>query len=112
MLDVHIEPVEDLELPAPASTNGTYLWAQAKAGLIKGMITRLLEEAARASVMTVLEIPFAYVMQYVLFHDEMNALGLVGVGFVMGGIYPAFVQRFQVEPNETSAGASFGLAVQ
>ena len=29
------------------------------------------------------------------------------VAIVMGGIYPAFVQRFQVEPNETSREVEF-----
>ena len=42
-------------------------------------------EASKASVMTILEIPFAYLMQSVLFHDEVNPLGLAGVGFVMVG---------------------------
>ena len=41
-------------------------------------------EAAKASVMTVLEIPFAYLMQYALFHDEISGLGLCGVALVMG----------------------------
>ena len=42
-------------------------------------------EAAKASVMTILEIPFAYLLQAVLFHDAISPIGLVGVAFVMTG---------------------------
>jgi drug/metabolite transporter (DMT)-like permease len=42
-------------------------------------------KAAKASVMTILEIPFAYLLQAVLFHETLSAIGLVGVALVIGG---------------------------
>lgn len=42
-------------------------------------------QASKASLMTILEIPFAYVIQYAFFHEEITSLGLVGVGLVMAG---------------------------
>ena len=37
-------------------------------------------EAAKASVMTILEIPFAYLMQYIFFDDNLSPLGMLGAG--------------------------------
>ena len=45
--------------------------------------------------MTVLEIPFAYVLQYVLFHEEMTPLGLVGVGLVISATLFNLLRRLQ-----------------
>ncbi len=42
-------------------------------------------QAARASVMTILEIPFAYLLQSALFHDPVTPLGLLGVALVVSG---------------------------
>ena len=42
-------------------------------------------QASRASVMTILEIPFAYLLQSLLFHDDVTPLGLVGVALVVCG---------------------------
>ena len=43
------------------------------------------ENIVHVSVMTILEIPFAYALQHIFFHDELSPLGLVGVGFVCAG---------------------------
>jgi len=41
-----------------------------------------LEQASRASMMVVLEIPFAYVLQAVIFGDPITPLGVLGAGFI------------------------------
>ena len=56
-----------------------------------------LEEAARASLMTVLEIPFAYVLQYALFREPMTPLGLCGVGLVICGTVLNLIRRLQLK---------------
>ena len=61
-----------------------------------------LEQAARASVMTVLEIPFAYVLQYALFHDELSLLGLLGVVVVCSATVLNLVRRPQLNDAATS----------
>jgi len=40
-------------------------------------------EVTTASVMTVIEIPFAYMMQYTIFGQEVTSLGLTGVALIM-----------------------------
>lgn len=60
-----------------------------------------LEQAARASVMTVLEIPFAYVLQYALFHEELSLLGLLGVVVVCSATVLNLVRRQQL--NDAAA---------
>ena len=35
--------------------------------------------------MTILEIPFAYLLQSALFHEELSSLGLLGVALVVSG---------------------------
>lgn len=55
------------------------------AGLALQTLGYQREEAAKASVMTILEIPFAYALQHVFFHEEITALGMLGVLFVGSG---------------------------
>jgi len=55
-----------------------------------------LEEAARASVMTVLEIPFAYVLQDLLFHEPVTPLGLAGVALVISATMINLLRRLQL----------------
>ena len=52
----------------------------------KSPFVDLLPEAARASVMNILEIPFAYVLQYFVFGESISALGMVGVALVCSGM--------------------------
>lgn len=42
-----------------------------------------VEEAARASVMTFLEIPFNYVLQAILFHQQPNMLAILGMLLIL-----------------------------
>ena len=56
-----------------------------------------LEEAARASVMTVLEIPFAYVLQHYCFQEEITPLGLAGVGLIVLATSFNLVRRIQLQ---------------
>lgn len=56
-----------------------------------------LEEAARASLMTVLEIPFAYVLQYALFREPMTPLGLGGVALVISATMLNLIRRLQLK---------------
>ena len=55
-----------------------------------------LEEAARASVMTVLEIPFAYVLQHYCFREEITPLGLVGVSLICFATTLNLLRRLQL----------------
>jgi len=55
-----------------------------------------LEEAARASVMTVLEIPFAYVLQHYCFQEEITPLGLVGVSLICFATTLNLLRRLQL----------------
>ena len=76
-----------------ASDSGAFgKWALLVGATVTGFVGLALqtlgyqqEEASKASVMTVLEIPFAYMLQAWIFHDEVSALGLVGVGLVICG---------------------------
>ena len=52
------------------------------AGLALQTLGYQREEAAKASVMTILEIPFAYLLQFFAFGDELNAVGIGGVALV------------------------------
>lgn len=65
-------------------------------GLAMQTLGYQLEEAARASVMTVLEIPFAYVLQDVLFHEPMTPLGLAGVSLVVSATMINLLRRLQL----------------
>ena len=47
--------------------------------------------------MTVLEIPFAYVLQYFFFHEEMSPLGLLGVAFVCCATTFNLLRRLQLK---------------
>ena len=55
-----------------------------------------LEEAARASVMTVLEIPFAYLLQHYCFQEEITPLGLVGVSLICFATTLNLLRRLQL----------------
>ena len=55
-----------------------------------------LEEAARASVMTVLEIPFAYMLQHYCFQEEITPLGLVGVSLICLATTLNLLRRLQL----------------
>ena len=58
------------------------------------------EEAAKASIMTVLEIPFAYLLQSVVFHDEVTPLGLAGVSLVVCGTILNLLRHLQRANSE------------
>ena len=65
------------------------------AGLALQTLGYQREEAARASVMTILEIPFAYLLQSAVFHDDVTPLGLVGVGLVACGTMLNLLRHLQ-----------------
>ena len=46
---------------------------------------QLAHAATKASLMNLLEIPFAYLVQYVVFGDAVGPLGLAGVALVAAG---------------------------
>lgn len=73
------------------------------AGLAMQTLGYQLEEAARASVMTVLEIPFAYLLQFAIFDEEMTALGLLGVGLVVSGTMLNLLRRLNLAATENAA---------
>lgn len=50
--------------------------------------------------MTVLEIPFAYLLQSVVFHDEITPLGLVGVSLVVCGTMLNLLRHLQRANSE------------
>ena len=58
------------------------------------------EEAAKASVMTILEIPFAYLLQFFVFGDELNTLGIGGVTLVCCGTMLNLLRHYLVQPNK------------
>ena len=41
-------------------------------------------------------VPFAYLLQFVIFKDEVNALGLLGVGLVISGTMLNLLRRMQM----------------
>ena len=43
-----------------------------------------VESASRAAVLSVLEIPFAYMLQGLLFHEGLEPLGIAGTALVTG----------------------------
>ena len=71
---------------APAPAAGALLLGATLtgfAGLALQTVGYQLEEAAKAGVMTVLEIPFAYLLQYYVFGDDVSSLGILGVSLVV-----------------------------
>jgi len=59
------------------------------------------EEATKASMMTILEIPFAYLLQGVVFNDAVTPLGLLGVGLICVGSLINLLNRMrQAAPSE------------
>lgn len=65
------------------------------AGLALQTLGYQREEASRASVMTIIEIPFAYLLQAALFHEPVTPLGLLGVGFVCSGTMLNLLRQMQ-----------------
>ena len=61
-----------------------------------------LEQAARASVMTVLEIPFAYLLQYFLFREPITRLGLIGTSLVIAATGLNLLRRLQLERQNST----------
>jgi len=55
------------------------------AGLALQTLGYQREEAAKASLMTILEIPFACLLQFVFFHDELTLLSLTGIALIVSG---------------------------
>lgn len=70
------------------------------AGLALQTLGYQREEAAKASVMTILEIPFAYLLQNIVFHDEITPLGLGGVGLVICGTTLNLLRHLQRATSE------------
>ena len=78
------------------------------AGLALQTLGYQREEAAKASVMTILEIPFAYLLQAVVFHDEITALGLGGVGLVACGTMLNLLRHLQRATAQPTAQSESG----
>ena len=63
-------------------------------------------------MMTILEIPFAYLLQSFLFHDDVTPLGLVGVALVVSGTMLNLLRQMSrktqhrrvAEPSSDAAG--------
>ena len=47
--------------------------------------------------MTVLEIPFAYFLQYFLFREEISRMGFVGTGLIVAATGLNLLRRLQLE---------------
>ena len=73
------------------------------AGLALQTLGYQREEAAKASVMTILEIPFAYLLQWAVFHDDITHLGLVGVGLVASGTMLNLLRHWQRAQQQAGA---------
>lgn len=89
-----------VETPEETSTLarwGLLLGATAVGYLALAMQTKgyQMEEAARASIMTVLEIPFSYVLQYVLFSQAMSTPQIIGAGLICAATLVNIVRRMQ-----------------
>ena len=69
------------------------------AGLALQTLGYQREEAAKASVMTILEIPFAYLLQFFAFGDELNMLGIGGVTLVCCGTMLNLLRHYLVRPG-------------
>jgi drug/metabolite transporter (DMT)-like permease len=93
--------------PAGSTFDGTGKWLlllgatfTGFAGLALQTLGYQREEAAKASVMTILEIPFAYLLQNAIFHDEITPLGICGVGLVICGTALNLARHMQRAASE------------
>ena len=100
-----ITPVDDEPLVAGLGKLSCVLGATFTgfAGLALQTLGYQREEAAKASIMTILEIPFAYLLQHALFHDELNALAMLGVCCVVGGTMLNLLRQLKLKAKTRPA---------